>query len=101
FADLRVQLAHRRERTVIEIFAVHERTHDRGERTVLAAGPERSRLDPGVALPFPALRHEIFLQRVEARGDRPGVPPGAKAHVDPENEAVRRDRKSTRLNPVT
>src|SRR5207244_6368946 len=88
FADLRVQLAHRRERTVIEIFAVHERAHDRGERAVFTAGPERARLDPGVAFPFPALRHEIFLQRVEARGERPGVSPGAKAPVAAENGAV-------------
>ena len=88
-ADLRVQLAHRRESPVIEILPVHERAHDRRERFVLTAGPERARLDPGVALPFPAMRDEIFLERVETRGERPGVSPGAKAHVDAENEAVR------------
>src|SRR5205814_9583916 len=87
--DLRVQLAHRRERAVIEIFAVYERAHDRGERRVFAIRRERTRLDPGVALPLPALRYEIFLERIEARDERAGVAPGAKAHVDPEDEAVR------------
>ena len=87
-ADLRVQLAHRRERAIVEVFAVHERAHDGRKRFVFAA--ERARLDPGVALPLPALRDEIFLERVEARGERSRFAPGAKAHVDPENEAVRR-----------
>ncbi len=84
-----MQLAHRRERAVVEVFAVYERTHDRGKRRVPALGPERARLDPGVALPLPALRDEIFLERVEAHRERPRFAPGAKAHVDAENEAVR------------
>src|SRR5439155_19240188 len=81
--------AHRRERAIVEVFAVHERAHDRCERPVFAIGPERARLDPSVAFPLPALRDEILLERVEARGERAGVAPGAKAHVDAEDEAVR------------
>jgi len=49
-------------------------------RTIAASGA-LSPLDPSA-------RDEILLERIETRGERPGVAPGAQAHVDPENKAV-------------
>ena len=61
---------------------------------VLGAGPSHSgrvhdaRLDPGVALPFAALGHEVVLERVERADQRPGVAVRAQPHVDAEDLAV-------------
>jgi hypothetical protein len=85
---LRVQLAHRGERAVVEVFAVDERAHDRGERAVPALGPERARLDPRVALPLASLGDEIILQHAEAHGERPVGAQRAQAHIDAEHIAV-------------
>ena len=86
-AHLGVQAAHRRERRVVEILSVHERPHDGAQRFVLPAG-EGARLDPGVALPFAPLAHEIRLEEIEAANERAGLPVGAKPQVDAKDEAV-------------
>src|SRR5882672_9578607 len=53
-----------------------------------AVAAQGARLDPGIALPLAAVRHEILLQRIEARRQRATVAPGTQAHVDAEHEAV-------------
>ena len=61
-------------------------------RPVLACGigaaVHDAGLDPGVALPFAALRDEIVFQRVERADQRPGVAVRPQAHVDAEDLAV-------------
>ena len=101
-ANLRVQRAHRRERTEIEVLAEHERPRDRGQRLrqLAAIGAARNknagvatcghnaRLDPGVALPFAPLGDKVVLQRIEAARQRSGIAVGTQAHVDAEYLAV-------------
>jgi hypothetical protein len=86
---LGVQPAHRGERGVVEIFAEDERPDDGVERAVVRSG-QRSRFQPRIALPFPALRDEVVLERVEVAGERPGIAVRPQPHVDPEYEAVLR-----------
>jgi hypothetical protein len=90
--DLRVELAHRVDRAVVEVLTVHERMRDLGELRAHAriAPRDDARLDPGVALPFAALRDEVLLERLEAGSERPGIAPRAQPHVDAEDLAVRR-----------
>ena len=84
---LGVQPPHRRERPEIEVLAVDERPHDPLQLLVPASG-DGARLDPGIALPFAPLRDEIGLERVVARGERPGLAVGPQAHVDAERKAL-------------
>ncbi len=49
------------------------------------------RLDPGVALPGPALGDEIVLQGIERADQRSGVAVGAQPHVDAENLPIGSD----------
>jgi hypothetical protein len=90
--DLRVQLPYCVDRAEVEVLPEHERLGDLSQlraHTVVAARDD-ARLNPRVALPFTALRDEVLLERVEARGERPGVAPRPQPHVDAEDLAVRR-----------
>jgi len=86
-ADLGVQPAHRVDRAEIEILAKDEGLADLLQLVVAAAG-QRPRLDPGVALPFAALRDEIVFQHVEGANQRPGIAIRPQPHVDPKHLAV-------------
>ena len=86
-AHFGMQCAHGRQRCVVEVLAKHEGTADRLEFSVAAPG-QRPRLDPGVALPLAAVRHEITLQGVEADGQGPCVAVRPKAHVHAEHKPV-------------
>ena len=85
--DLSVQVAHCGECPVVEVFAEHERAHDRRERSGLVAC-ERASLYPGIALPFAPLGHQVLLESVKAGGERSGIAPRSQAHVYPEYPAV-------------
>src|SRR5438270_847918 len=86
-AHFGMELAHRVERGVVQIFAEDERAHD-GRELVMLSARQRPRLDPCVALPFAALGDEVGLEKIEAADERPGIAVGPKAHVDAEYEAV-------------
>src|SRR6185503_19813557 len=70
-AHFGVPAAHGGERGVVEVLAEHERPYDGVERGVVRTA-ERTRLEPGVALPFAPLRDQVVLERVEVAGERPG-----------------------------
>ncbi|MNM95080.1 hypothetical protein D3C81_1075070 [compost metagenome] len=93
-ADLRMQRADRRDHAVVQIAAEHER---RGQARQQAGGALRVRrverryhaaLDPGVALPFAPLHHQVFLQHAQAARQRTGIAIGPQPHVDAEHVAV-------------
>ena len=86
-ADLHVQVADRGEGAEIEVFAEHEGPHDLHQFVVSAAG-ERARLDPGITLPRPPLRHQVVFQHRVAHRERAGFAPRAQPQVDTENIAV-------------
>ena len=88
--DLGVQFAHRIDRAEIEILAKDKRMADLVQLVVAAAG-QRSRLDPGIALPFPALGDQVVLQHLERAHQRAGIAVGPQAHVHPKHLAVFRD----------
>ena len=82
-----VQPAHRAERRVVEVLAVHERTHD-GAQLVVCRASQGARLDPGVAFPLATVADQIGLEEVEAADERPRVAVRPQPHVDAEDEAV-------------
>ncbi len=88
-ADLRVHGAHGVDRTVIQVAPEHERAAD-----VLQCGDifrpacQRAGFAPGIALPFPALGHQVCLYHVEAGDQRPRGAIRPQRHVNPESEAV-------------
>ena len=92
-ANLRMQVAHGVDGAEIEILAEDEgasdllhRRHPVGLQVV--ARVHGAPLDPGVALPFAALRDEVVFQGVERADQRAGVAVRAQAHVDAEDLAV-------------
>ena len=69
-----VQPAHGGERSIVEVLAEHEGAHGRFElRARLRGAGEAARLDPGVALPFASLRHEIVLEECHVADQRARV----------------------------
>src|SRR5262249_3930453 len=87
---LRVQLAHGGDCAVVQVLAEDEGPRDAHQRLAGVAAAERPRLDPGVALPLAAVRHEVLLERIEAHRQWPVVAPWAQPHVDAEGAPVGR-----------
>ena len=87
--DLAVNIAQAAVGVVVEIFSKHERLDQPLERVGLVPG-QRSRLQPGIALPGPPLGDQIRFQRHERRAKGARVAIGSQPHVDPEHESVRR-----------
>ena len=95
-ANLRVQVAHGVDRAEVEVLAINERADDFTQRLdpmilPVLARIHASRLDPGITLPFAALRDQIVFQRDERTDQRSGITVRAQAHVDAENPAVAGD----------
>ena len=86
-ADLAVQVAQGGDRVVIHVPPIDE-GQDPFHQLGAAVAGQRSSLDPGVALPFPALGDEVVLERIEARDERAGVPVRPQPHVHPEDVSV-------------
>ena len=99
-ADLAVDVAQAGVRVVVEVLAVDERPDDRVELLLRHAG-QRARLEPRIALPGAALRHQVVLERRVRHRERPALAVGAQAHVDAEHESLggrvvdRRDQAPT------
>ena len=84
--DLAVQLAHGMVGVVVQIFAEHERAHQRGNAVFLRR--DNARLAPGIALPFAPLRDQILLQCRLAAHQCAAVAVRPQAHVDAEHLPV-------------
>jgi len=80
--DARVQVAQLLEHHEVEIAPIHERLHERRHR--IARTRDHAALEPRVALPGAAVRHEVVLEGRERRHERAAVAEGAKAHVHAE-----------------
>ncbi len=85
-----MQIAQRGERPVVEVAPVYEWRHQFAQlRHALTR--QRAALDPGIALPFPALGVEVALQHLEARYQGTAVSIRSQAHVHAEHVAISGD----------
>ena len=95
-ADLRVQVAHRVDRTKVEVLAEDKRARDAFELGVplglqIGTRVHDACLDPRVAFPLAALRDQVVFERGDRADERPRVAVRPQAHVDAENLAVTGD----------
>ena len=86
-ADLAMHVAQAVVGVEVEILAIHER-HDHGFELVARGAGHRARLEPRVAFPRAALRHQVLLEAGERQRQRAAVAVGTQSHVDAEHEAV-------------
>ena len=95
-ADLRMQRANGGDHAVIEIATKHKRARhaiqllDHAGCMRTGRVSDDATLDPGVALPLPALHDEVLLQHAQTARQRPRIAIRAKTHVDAEDVAVLR-----------
>ncbi len=81
--DLVVQLAQRCECAVVKVAAEHERAHQ-VKQFLRAIAAYDAPLDPRIAFPLAALRHEVVFEHAEAARERPVGAERPQSHVDAE-----------------